>query len=807
LLGALLPGVVSAQIADKLTISEQAGVTTTNYPVQIGRPFVQGEIPNYPQALLNGTPVATQADVKQRWPDGSVKHAILAFLIPNFPARSSVTVTFQNQGTGNNTPLSQAQMLGSNFNFDAQIQLSNGSTVTASALAMLTAAGSCSSFGGSPPPLCQLWTSGQIAQTVILADHSTNRAYDIGFDSNRAFRPIFIATFWPTINKVMVRFIGENASTQALENQTYSLALTVGQGSTTPVYGKPAFTQSGATRWTKVYWIGGAPSPVAIDHNLRYLEGTLFIPNYDPTVALTVATVNTNCNNWNNANQDIGGAGNWDKNMPDPGSRPDIGPFPDWTVLWLYSGSACMQATATGNADLAASWPIHIREGKSGKIMLRTDPPGSSTGLGHVVSISGRPTVNGYNNMYTVPADQINPVGAMSTQGWTDDTGHEPDVASVEYLLTGDFWYLEEMWFFAGYDISSDYYGSPYFRGPTGAEGILSHTQIRAEAWELRNFIETAFLSPDSTLEQSYFTTLINDAISCEEGMHNITTTSFHGSAIWNYCRNNIASSDSGAAFPGSAAVAPGTVTPLHQWAGGNSIFVQEEYGICGTAGDARMATSPPCNAAPTVSAATSLFESDYVLYSLGRANELGYPSGALLAWLGSLYTGMLTDPNFNPYMVDNGRVPTMDMLGNYFPTFAALKTGYTPAWQARTALSTGSDPDGYAAYVISGLSYLTGQPNGSAAWNFMRGNYNWSVFSTLPKWAVAPRGVSATAISSCDLNQDGVVDAADVQISINQALGLASCTGDLTGTGTCSVVDTQRVVNAALGGSCRLGP
>ena len=42
----------------------------------------------------------------------------------------------------------------------------------------------------------------------------------------------------------------------------------------------------------------------------------------------------------------------------------------------------------------------------------------------------------------------------------------------------------------------------------------------------------------------------------------------------------------------------------------------------------------PPCTP-PKTSAATSLFESDYILYALGRANELGYPSGALLAWLG----------------------------------------------------------------------------------------------------------------------------------------------------------------------------
>jgi len=73
---------------NSLTISESAVVTTSNYPVQIGRPFVQAEIKNFPQVLIDGQAVPTQSDVKERWPDGSVKHAILAFLIPKpKPAR------------------------------------------------------------------------------------------------------------------------------------------------------------------------------------------------------------------------------------------------------------------------------------------------------------------------------------------------------------------------------------------------------------------------------------------------------------------------------------------------------------------------------------------------------------------------------------------------------------------------------------------------------------------------------------------------------------------------------------------------
>jgi hypothetical protein len=58
---------------------------------------------------------------------------------------------------------------------------------------------------------------------------------------------------------------------------------------------------------------------------------------------------------------------------------------------------------------------------------------------------------------------------------------------------------------------------------------------------------------------------------------------------------------------------------------------------------------------------------------------------------------------------------------------------------------------------------------------------------------------------SPCDLNGDGVVNVADVQLAVDEALGLAACTMNLDGTGTCDVADVQRVITAALGGACNV--
>jgi len=56
---------------------------------------------------------------------------------------------------------------------------------------------------------------------------------------------------------------------------------------------------------------------------------------------------------------------------------------------------------------------------------------------------------------------------------------------------------------------------------------------------------------------------------------------------------------------------------------------------------------------------------------------------------------------------------------------------------------------------------------------------------------------------SACDLNADGATNVVDVQLMVNQALGVSACTADINKDGVCNVVDVQRVVNAALGGQC----
>ncbi len=129
------PGV--GALANTMTVSDASGAGETNYPLQFGRPFIDGVIARAPQVLIDGRPAATQADVKNRYADGSVAFAVIAVVIPQIPANGVLTLSFQNQTANSNTPLTSAQLLGSNYNFDAAMRLSFPARIVGGAAAPL----------------------------------------------------------------------------------------------------------------------------------------------------------------------------------------------------------------------------------------------------------------------------------------------------------------------------------------------------------------------------------------------------------------------------------------------------------------------------------------------------------------------------------------------------------------------------------------------------------------------------------------------------------------------------------------------
>ena len=465
--------------ANTITITNKSGSTQTNYPLQLGRPFVQGEILNHPQVKINGTPVFTQTDVKNRWPDDSVKYAIIAVRIPSMPANYTVTLSFQNQPSGNNAPIAAAELLRQFPDFDAIIQISKPASITGIietdltrwkaitngslsvtvdgtlynmtginlstlpnvnysmvyglipaiqakkvpvAFAMsptqtIISGGKTLSLGvpatgqdigpllfksgvstaGPSAPVsvsarkmledgnCKPWTSGPVAQTMICADRSEKRVYDLDPTGNgwKPAHPEFVVTFWPATKQLFVRYVGEISNTMALEAFTADVKLTAGKANPTVVYQQAAVPHSLATRWTKTIWLGGTPeSKVNINHNIGYLADTRYLPNFDRSLKIPESVLADAYVSWQSIpHTAIGDAGLWMLDMPATGYHPEIGIMPVWYNRAVYSGDWRMREIMLGQADLVGAFGMQTREGDPARFADRA----------HTVSAIGRP--------------------------------------------------------------------------------------------------------------------------------------------------------------------------------------------------------------------------------------------------------------------------------------------------------------------------------------------------------------------------------------------------------------------------------
>ncbi|MCC6952590.1 MAG: hypothetical protein IT290_00580 [Deltaproteobacteria bacterium] len=75
--------------------------------------------------------------------------------------------------------------------------------------------------------------------------------------------------------------------------------------------------------------------------------------------------------------------------------------------------------------------------------------------------------------------------------------------------------------------------------------------------------------------------------------------------------------------------------------------------------------------------------------------------------------------------------------------------------------------------------------------------NFSLPFASVFTVYAKTPSAVT------CDINGDSSTNIVDVQLMVNQSMGLAPCSSDINSDGICNILDIQRVVNAAVGGAC----
>lgn len=428
------------------------------------------------EGLRVGT-LATQTDVKNRWPDGSIRFAIVT---AKGLAEGDYEITSAPASGGGFSPAPQA----------ASVALTINSCTPA------PAPGQCPTglYVASLPAPADTWLSGPLVhegRSVVSPASGTG-----------ALHPYLRVNF-----DTRVYHDGTSRVDISVENMLNTAsARTVGYDVVVTVPGTAPFARSTVehhylTRWRKVF---SSAVFSTITPDLTPFNLSRALPPYLSIVADAIS-------NHSSPDYDILGSGALDHNMPAHSGRQELAPYPDWTARYLVHKNPAQREFVLINGDLSGGWPVHLREtdGAGG------DQPG--LGQERLVSLDQRPDfwyddrAAGRELAHILGAPlpireygDTEPAPGSGQSRLIPDNAHQPSIAYVPYLMTGDRYYAEEMAFWANYAMMRIDPGDPGQGGTRGSDGILENQETRGYAWALRNLADAAAYYPDASPVRSY---------------------------------------------------------------------------------------------------------------------------------------------------------------------------------------------------------------------------------------------------------------------------------------------------------------
>lgn len=466
----------------------EGGITTVIFdidrkqeaaPVTFGQVFARGELKpsdGLSGKLPDGGVVPLQVDVKARHPDGSVRHAIISAILPPTSGPLAIALVKSAHATVRDgaTP---AALLAKGFSASVSAVI-DGRAYTASADKLLAQAKPHAWLAG---PIVHEWLVDAPLRMSDGAAHPHLAAH-------------FAIRWYPAAGKARVDVAVENdwADEPAPRNFTYDAAVTVGGEN---VYSKAGLTHFHHARWRKLFWWGGAPD-VRVRHDGAYLIASRALPNYDRSVMVKPSALAEFESKWKGERIEPMGSGLATPFMPTTGGRPDIGLLPAWAAMYLLSMDRSAQQMTLGTADLAGSWSMHYRDRATGRPISVIDHP-YMTVLGQA-SDTLNPATRKRESFPACAAPQ-----ACETP-FNADVAHQPAFAYLPYLVTGDYYYLEELQFWAMFDA---FYSNPGYR--EYAKGLMKADEVRAQAWGLRTLAEAAYITPDDDPLKPHFMRIV----------------------------------------------------------------------------------------------------------------------------------------------------------------------------------------------------------------------------------------------------------------------------------------------------------
>ncbi len=486
------PEIPSARGADavRVVVRNLSDDAAKDSPVTLGQAFRKGDFARGVRADRDGRDLPAQVDVKRRHPDGSVRFAVLTVLLDDLPAGKEAVLTLK---PGDVLPpgddVSAAELLKTGFDALLTLRFPDGAVRTASARKLLEKQGKDSAPWLRGPLVSEWILSAPPADAQGKPDEDLNVQFHV-----RAYRGAKLAR---------VSVVVENCWDTWAGNIRYDASLSLAGRE---VFAEKAVDHRRLARWRKTFWWGAGEPPLAVAHDLSYLSATGALPNYDRTLrengvkrppqnqtgdlrsALSAGS-ETRAEQelkspFSGPDWQIMGRGPLTAYMPTTGGRPEIAPYPLWTVEYLLSMAPRAKALVLAAGDLAGAWPIHVRARTTGRIMTIDQRPE------FWLDERGKDRPRWKPDRHPADPRQVR---------LSPDQAHQPSLAYVPYMATGDYYYLEEAYFWANYCLLDSW---PHPR--ENARGILAG-QIRGDAWALRNLGDAAWIASDGDPEAAYF--------------------------------------------------------------------------------------------------------------------------------------------------------------------------------------------------------------------------------------------------------------------------------------------------------------
>lgn len=473
---AVSPSTPPPTSGNQVTSFRLTSTTSGTKPFTIGHAFKQGGVPSGSTVSANVTDF--QAVIKNAWPDGSAKFAILSGRA-SLPANTPLTVTLSVASIPGGTALTESDLL--NTGVTASIQYGATCTVNLSSLIGTT---STLSAGRMTAGRVRTWASGPVMSNWIYYSRCGSDAHlSVWFD-------------------VRLYSSGEVEIVPWIENATLNIA------SPTSKTGTATFTMNGTTRYTGSlpmahhtravlasgttlsHWSGADPA-VTPKHDVTYFQSTKMVPSYYGTTAAgsalwgRVASSYTPFTEAQIPYSGMSGAGygNW------------IGLIPEWEAAYLTSGGDPRAYTGSIiNQYAVGGHGIYYRDETTNQPMRFSSYPNL------VINSSG--TTN-WTSTGASSTDSYTPTPTGTLPGnW--DVAHHPALGYFTYLLTGRFYFLENLQFSsAGNFIINTDTNRQFTAGiMLGHVGALT---LRGAAWALRDLAMAAAVTPDGETLRTEF--------------------------------------------------------------------------------------------------------------------------------------------------------------------------------------------------------------------------------------------------------------------------------------------------------------